>query len=122
LALALRPACTLFEKPKANREWAMERLLVATVHGGIVHAVAATEVSGRSADVPNLTSECTGSWPICSCCVLACASLEVAWSSRMLAVAQLFGPACFAAALGRFNALTLRHAARAQGKGRPGLA
>ena len=41
----------------------------------------------------------------------------------MLAVAQhLFARACAAAALGRPHALSLRHAARAQSKGRPGLA
>ena len=100
----------------------MEKLLVGTLHGGMVYAVAAAEASGRSADVPNLTYECASSWPICSCCVLACASFKVAWRSRMLAVAQLFGLACFAAALGRSHALPLRHAARAKGKVCPGLA
>ena len=40
----------------------------------------------------------------------------------MLAVAHHFARACTAAALGRPHALSLRHAARAQSKGRPGLA
>jgi hypothetical protein len=40
----------------------------------------------------------------------------------MLAVAHHFARACAAAALGRPHALSLRHAARAQSKGRPGLA
>ena len=43
-------------------------------------------------------------------------------STRLLAVAQHFARACAAAALGRPHALSLRHAARAQSKGRPGLA
>ena len=45
--------------------------------GGLVHAAAAAEASGCSAKVPNLTSECAGSCPSTSCCVLAGASLEV---------------------------------------------
>ena len=44
---------------------------------GVVHAVAAAEATGCSAKEPNLASECAGSCPSTSCCVLAGAGLEV---------------------------------------------